>query len=54
MIKTFQRILMVAIFVLSPITSLIAKIQTALNKKQLLKEVEYFKGVGYEPGKLGK
>ncbi|PSK89873.1 hypothetical protein [Taibaiella chishuiensis] len=53
-IKTFQRILMVAIFVLSPITSLIAKIQTALNKKQLLKEVEYFKGVLYEAGKLGK
>lgn len=52
-IKLFQRILMVAIFVLSPITSLIAKIQTALNKKQLLKEVEYFKGVSYEPGKLG-
>lgn len=52
-IKTFQNILMVAIFVLSPITSLIAKIQTAINKKQLLKEVEYFKGVGYQPGKLG-
>lgn len=52
-IKTFQNILMVAIFVLSPITTLIAKIQTAINKKQLLKEVEYFKGVGYEAGKLG-
>lgn len=51
-IKTFQNILMVAIFVLSPITTLIAKIQTAINKKQLLKEVEYFKGVGYQPGKL--
>lgn len=51
-IKTFQRILMVAIFVLSPITSLVAKIQTALKKKQLLKEVEYFKGVSYLPGKL--
>ncbi len=51
-IKTFQNILMVAIFVLSPITTLIAKIQTALNKKQLLKEVEYFKGVNYLPGKL--
>ncbi len=51
-IKTFQNILMVAIFVLSPITSLVAKIQTALKKKQLLKEVEYFKGISYLPGKL--
>jgi hypothetical protein len=51
-IKSFQRLLFVAIFILSPITSLIAKIQTALKMKQLLKEVEYFKGVGYEAGRL--
>jgi hypothetical protein len=51
-IKSFQRLLFVAIFILSPITSLVAKIQTALKMKQLLKEVEYFKGVGYEPGRL--
>lgn len=51
-IKAFQRLLMVAIFVLSPITSLIAKIQTAIKKKSLLQEVEYFKGVNYLPGKL--
>lgn len=51
-IKTFQRLLITAIFVLSPITNLIARIQTALKMKQLLKEVEYFKGVTYEAGKL--
>lgn len=51
-IKSFQRLLFVAIFILSPITSLVAKIQTALKMKQLLKEVEYFKEVGYEPGRL--
>jgi hypothetical protein len=51
-IKAFQRLLFVAIFILSPITSLVAKIQTALKMRQLLKEVEYFKGVGYEAGKL--
>jgi hypothetical protein len=52
-IKLFQRILMLAIFVLSPITSLIAQIQTALTKKALLREVLYFKSVRYEAGKLG-
>lgn len=51
-IKTFQRLLMTAIFVLSPITNLVAKIQTALKMKQLMKEVAYFKGVQFEPGKL--
>lgn len=53
-IKMFQRILMLAIFVLSPITSLIARIQTALTKKALLREVAYFKSVRYEKGKLGQ
>lgn len=52
-IKTFQRLLITAIFVLSPITSLIAKIQTALKMKKLLQDVAYFKGVEYLPGKLG-
>lgn len=51
-IKLFSRILITAIFVLSPITALIAKIQTALKKKQLLQEVEYFKSTAYLPGKL--
>lgn len=51
-IKTFQTLLFIAIFILSPITSLTAKIKTALNKKALLKEVTYYKGTQYLPGKL--
>lgn len=51
-IKTFQNLLIVAIFILSPITSVAAKIKTALNKKTLMKEVDYFKGVDYEVGKF--
>ena len=51
-IKTFQNLLIVAIFILSPITSLTAKIKTALNKKALLKEVDYFKNVAFEPNKF--
>lgn len=51
-IKLFSRILIVAIFVLSPITALIAGIQTALRRKQLLQEVEYFKSTAYLPGKF--
>jgi len=51
-IKTFQNLLIVAIFVLSPITSLTAKIKTALNKKALLKEVNYFKNTTFKSGKF--
>ena len=51
-IKNFQRLLLTAIFVLSPITSMVANLQTALSKKRLMKEVDYFKGVQYLPGKL--
>lgn len=51
-IKLFSRILITAIFVLSPVSSLTAKIKTALKKKQLLKEVEYFKSTDYQTGKL--
>jgi hypothetical protein len=51
-IKNFQRLLMLGIFVLSPITSIIGKTKTALNKKALLKEVDYFKSVQFEKGRL--
>jgi hypothetical protein len=51
-IKKFQGLLIVAIFVLSPITTLIGAIQTALNKKALLREVDYFKGTEFQSGKL--
>lgn len=51
-IKRFQRLLIVAIFVLSPITSTIGALQTALRKKQLMREVDYFKSIKFEEGKL--
>lgn len=47
-IKNFSRLLIVAIFVLSPITNTIAALQTILMKKKLRKEVAYFKGVQYK------
>ena len=46
-IKLFQRLLIIAIFVLSPISSLSAFIKLQLNKKKLRKDVIYFKGLNY-------
>ncbi len=51
-IKRFQYLLIIAIFILSPVTYLVAKIQTALKIKKLMREVTYFKGIEYIPGKL--
>jgi len=53
-LKTFKRLLMLGIFVLSPVSALSAKIITALNRRKLMMEVEYFKGITYEKGKLRK
>lgn len=51
-VKLFQRLLLTGIFILSPISSLTAKIKLQMNKQKLLKDVEYFKGVKYEPNRL--
>lgn len=51
-IKSFSRLLIVAIFVLSPVTNTIAALQTTLRKKKLMKEVAYFKSIRFETGKL--
>lgn len=51
-LKTFKRLLMLGIFVLSPLSSLSAKIITALNRRKLMQEVEYFKSVAFQKGKL--
>lgn len=48
----FKRLLIVAIFILSPISNLSAFIQRQLQKKNLVKDVEYFKQLGYEPDRL--
>ena len=51
-VKLFQRLLLTAIFILSPLSSLTAAIKLQLKKKSLLKDVEYFKGVRYEKGRI--
>lgn len=51
-VKTFQRLLLTGIFILSPISSLTAKIKLQMQKRNLLKDVEYFKGVKYEPERI--
>ena len=51
-VTQFKRLLLVAIFVLSPISSLTAFIQRNLQKKRLLRDVDYFKSLDYEPGRI--
>lgn len=51
-VMQFKNLLIVAIFVLSPITSFTAYMQLQLKKRKLLKDVEYFKQVDYEAGRL--
>ncbi len=51
-VKLFQWLLTILVFILSPISSLTATIQLQLQKKSLLRDVEYFKGLKYEEGKI--
>jgi len=51
-VKLFQRLLFVGIFILSPLSSLTAFIKLQLKKKSLLKDVDYFKSVQYEKGRI--
>ncbi len=51
-VTNFKRLLLVAIFVLSPISSLTAAIQRNLRWKRLLKDVTYFRSLAYEPGRI--
>jgi hypothetical protein len=51
-VTNFKRLLLTAIFVLSPLSSLTAFIQRNLQKRRLLRDVEYFKGLTYEPGRI--
>ncbi len=50
----FKRLLIVSIFVLSPITSLMSSIKSFLNRKSLQKDAQYFKGVEYRSGVYAK
>ena len=51
-INLFKRLLITAIFVLSPVSSLSAFVKLQLNKKRLAKDVRYFKGLTYEQGRI--
>lgn len=51
-VTLFKRLLLMGIFVLSPIKGISAKIKLQLNKKSLQRDVDYFKQVGYQPGRL--
>jgi hypothetical protein len=51
-ITLFKRLLLTAIFVLSPISSFSAFIKLQLKKRSLLKDVEYFKGTSYQAGRI--
>ncbi len=51
-VRMFKRLLITAIFILSPLSSLTAFIQERLQRKRLLRDVAYFKGLAYEPGRI--
>ncbi len=51
-VNLFKRLLIVAIFILSPITSLTAFFQLQLNKKKLQEDVAYFRQTRYKKGRI--
>ncbi len=51
-VKMFQNLLTVAIFILSPISNLTALIKLAIKRNSLLKDVEYFRQLDYQEGRL--
>ena len=48
----FKNLLLVAIFILSPISSLTALIKRIAKRHALQKDVDYFKELQYEKGRL--
>lgn len=51
-VRQFKNLLIVAIFILSPITSAIAKIREQVKMKKLKDDVAYFKQLKFEEGRL--
>ncbi|MBK7763646.1 MAG: dialkylresorcinol condensing enzyme DarA [Bacteroidetes bacterium] len=47
-VKLFSKLLIIGVFILSPISSLTAKIKVMLNKKSLEAEVDYFKNITFK------
>lgn len=48
----FKRLLIIGIFVLSPVTSLSAFVQLQIKKRRLVKDLDYFKGISFEPNRM--
>lgn len=51
-VKVYQRLLFVAVFILSPITNLLAKLKVLLMAKSLKKEHDYFISIAYKENAL--
>lgn len=51
-VTQFKRLLLTAIFILSPISSVTAFIQRQLKQRKLKQDVAYFKQVAFEPGRM--
>ncbi len=51
-VTQFKRLLIVAIFILSPISNFTAFLQRQIQKKSLLRDVDYFRQLGYENGRI--
>lgn len=51
-VMLFKNLLLVGIFILSPISSLTAAIKLQIQKRALLRDVEYFKQLSYEKGRI--
>jgi hypothetical protein len=48
-VKLFQRLLMMGIFVFSPISGITARLAALLRRKQFSSQLNYFKGVDFQP-----
>lgn len=51
-VMQFKNLLLVAIFILSPISNFTAFIQRQMQRKSLLRDVAYFKQTAYEKGRI--
>ncbi len=51
-VTSFKRLLLAAIFILSPLSALTAAIRQRIQRKKLLYDVSYFKSLKYEPGRI--
>ncbi len=51
-VKLFKRLLIIGVFILSPISNLTARIQAFLNNKALLQKVDYFKNISYRKNEI--